>query len=64
MKYVSPVDGEAKVRAFWTSELERENFFQTLAQKKKARILLRAQVSVKERICAEFSGQFVAFLEA
>lgn len=60
MKYLAPVDANARVQAFWNSESEREQFFKTLAAKNKARVLMRAQILVNEKVCAEFSGHFVA----
>lgn len=60
MRYLAPVDGDAIVQAQWNSEAEREKFFATLASKKKARVVMRAQVLVQGRVCAEFSGDFVA----
>ncbi|MEZ0391891.1 MAG: YiiD C-terminal domain-containing protein [Pseudobdellovibrionaceae bacterium] len=62
MKYLAPVDANAKVEATWNSDQERIQFFKTLQSKKKARVLMRAQVLVGQQICAEFSGFFVAHI--
>jgi thioesterase domain-containing protein len=60
MKYIAPVAEDAVVRAFWNSPEEKEQFFKTLASKNKARVLMRAQVLNQNKVCAEFSGYFVA----
>jgi thioesterase domain-containing protein len=60
MRYLAPVDRDAKLRAFWNSTTEQGQFFEGLSAKKKARVLMRAQGLVEEKICAEFSGLFVA----
>jgi thioesterase domain-containing protein len=62
MQYLAPVTGDAIVTAQWNSADEMSKFFQTLKNKRKARVLMRAQVRVNTEICAEFSGQFVALL--
>jgi thioesterase domain-containing protein len=64
MRYLAPVDGDATVTAQWNSADEMSKFFQTLKSKRKARVLMRAQVRVATGICAEFSGHFVALLAA
>jgi len=60
MRYMAPVRGDAMIQAQWESEAEMTRFFQNLKSKKKARVLMRAQVRVQNQICAEFSGHFVA----
>jgi thioesterase domain-containing protein len=62
IKYIAPVDEDATIRARWPSLKEKEQFFKTLEIKKKARIPMTAEVSVKGKICAVFTGQFVAHL--
>lgn len=63
IRYMVPVDEDATVKASWNSDEEREQFFGTLHSKRRARVLMRAQVLVKDTVCAEFSGSFVAQLE-
>lgn len=62
MRYLAPVDQDAKVTARWKSHTEQVEFFRILALKKKARIQMTAQISIEAKICAEFAGQFVAHL--
>jgi thioesterase domain-containing protein len=60
MRYLAPVDADARIQAQWNSDEEMQKFFQTLKTKKKARVLMRAEVKIQDRLCAEFSGMFVA----
>lgn len=60
MKYVAPVDQDAVVRASWSSPEEKQEFFDTLAAKNRARVLMRAKIEINGKLCAEFSGYFVA----
>ncbi|MGZ5278406.1 MAG: YiiD C-terminal domain-containing protein [Pseudobdellovibrionaceae bacterium] len=60
MRYIAPVRGDAVIESQWESEDEMIRFFQSLKSKKKARVLMRAQVLVEDQVCAEFSGHFVA----
>ncbi len=60
MRYVAPVDEDATVKALWNSAEEMDRFFQTLQAKKRARVLMRAQVLTTGKVAAEFSGFFVA----
>lgn len=62
MKYMAPVDQDARIEAQWNSDKERTQFFAALGAKKKARVLMRAQVFIANKLCAEFSGQFVALV--
>jgi thioesterase domain-containing protein len=60
MRYLAPVRQAALVKARWESDKDMEKFFRSLQTKKKARVLMRAQIFVGEINCAEFSGHFVA----
>lgn len=62
MSYLAPVDTDALVVAKWSSQPEREQFFKTLRTKHKARVQMKAQIFVQQKVCAEFTGQFVAKL--
>lgn len=64
IKYMAPVDQDAQVKAVWNSIEEKEKFFKTLKSKSKARVLIRVEISVGSRTCAEFTGSFVAQLDA
>lgn len=60
IKYLAPVSQNADVVATWSSEEEKLGFFRTLSLKHKARVLMKAQILVQAKVCAEFSGFFVA----
>ena len=60
MKYMAPVDSDAAIFAQWNSDEDEAKFFQALKNKKKARVLMKAQIKIGDRLCAEFSGHFVA----
>ena len=62
IKYIQPVNGDCSITAGFSDALERKNFFQTLKNKKKARLRMKAEVHVGEKLCAHFLGQFVATL--
>ncbi len=62
IRYRAPVQEDAKIRAQWNSREEKDHFFQTLKLRKKAKVLMTAQILVDEKICAEFSGYFVAHI--
>jgi thioesterase domain-containing protein len=61
--YLAPVDQDAKIKALWNSIEEKEKFFKALKSKNKARVLIRAEISVGDKTCAKFTGSFVAQLE-
>lgn len=60
IKYLAPVVEDALIQARWPSEQEKEKFFSTLKLKQKARIAMSAEISTQGKICAQFTGQFVA----
>lgn len=60
MKYIAPVNQDARVEAKWNSSSERVQFFEALKIKRKARVLMKAQILIGNKVCAEFSGNFVA----
>jgi thioesterase domain-containing protein len=60
MRYMAPVDADATIQAQWNSDEEMQKFFHALKMKKKARVLMRAEVKIQDRLCAEFSGMLVA----
>lgn len=63
IQYMAPVSEDAKVVATWKTPEERDQFFQVLKLKRKARVQMQGEIWSKDRICAEFIGTFVAFLE-
>ncbi len=62
IKYIAPITADALIEARWPSLNEKEKFLQALKSKKRARISMSADLSVKGKTCAVFSGQFVAHL--
>lgn len=60
IQYLLPVDSDFEVKAQWSSDSERKNFFGQLISKKKARTALHVQIHCRGQICAEFKGLFVA----
>lgn len=58
--YRAPVEADCVVEAQWGPETSQEDFFKNLARRKKAKIEMKAQVKVGDKVCAEFSAQFVA----
>lgn len=60
IKYLAPVKGDFEVRCQAPTDSEVEIFFQALAKKGKARLLLTAQVMWNEKVCAVFKGTYVA----
>jgi thioesterase domain-containing protein len=62
IKYLAPVDADCTITSGFENQKERQIFFQTLKNKNKARQKMRAQIHVGQKLCAEFSGQFVAIL--
>lgn len=62
MRYLAPVNQDARVTALWSSAAERSRFFASLMSRKKARVPMKAVISIQDLICAEFTGEFVAHL--
>ena len=60
IQYKSPVNGNCVIEAQWSPETQEEAFFETLTRWKKAKTEMKAQITVKGKLCAEFSAHFVA----
>lgn len=62
IQYLTPVTADFEVVAIW-SDQDYKIFFDNLAQKKKAKIQLQAQVRSNGTVCSKFTGDFVALLD-
>lgn len=60
IKYLAPVKGDFEVRCPAPSSQALEIFFQGLQKKGKARLLLTAEVTWNEKVCAVFKGTYVS----
>lgn len=63
IKYISPVSENFIIEASWESDL-KTHFFKTLAEKKKAKVNLTANILEQHSkdMKSVFNGEFVAFL--
>lgn len=61
IKYTLPVKQDFRVSARW-DQVTKDEFFDKLQKKSKARVTLRAKIQTNLDVCAEFEGVFVAFL--
>jgi len=61
MDYLSPIQGEFVARATLQHPQGWQKFIQTLARKKKARIVVSAEVQHENQVVGRLTGEFVAF---
>ncbi len=62
IKYKAPVESDFYTQALW-SDKSRGEFFDKLIRKKKAKVVLNADVVSNGKICSTFTGEFVAILD-
>lgn len=62
IKYLKPVTGDIRIRAVWNTSEEKERFFQTLLNKKKARVVMNARSEEGGQICTEFASSFATWI--
>lgn len=60
IRYFAPIQQDSIVEASWGLEDARVDFFNNLSRWKKARIEMRAQISLNGKVCVEFAAQFIA----
>lgn len=64
LEYLRPIDGYFTATASLGEGADWDRFIKTLAQRQRARISIEAAVEFEGKICARFSGDFVALVQA
>lgn len=62
--YKAPIDGDFEAESRWESEAAKEKFFSSLERRGLARVTLKSEVRVNGKVCAVFTGRFVAQTDA
>lgn len=60
IKYLSPVEGDFLVRSKAPSSADLQLFFDTLERRGRARLLLQSEIYWQKKLCAQFSGSYIA----